>query len=522
MIHRSKFPDISLPDIAFAPFISERWSEYGDKPALIDAVSGRTLTYADLAQAVPRAAAGLAEHGFRQGEVLAILSPNIPEYAIAFHACVLIGGVVTTLNPIYTEQEIEHQLRDAGAKVLVTVPPLLQRALPAARAAGVREVFVFGEAPGATPFARLLSSTAAVPPALFDPRQQLLALPYSSGTTGLPKGVMLTHANVTANILQSELTDWGNAQDVYIAVLPFFHIYGLVLILNACLRVGATLVTLPRFEFAQFLQAMQDYGVTRAPLVPPIVLALAKQALVENYDLSKLRSIGCGAAPLGAEIMAACAERLNCTVRQGYGMTEASGVTHSCLTPLSKPIAGTVGVLVASTEAKIIDVETGAALPPGERGEILIRGPQIMLGYLNRPEASASSLDAEGWLHTGDIGYADAEGQFFVVDRLKELIKFKGYQVAPAEIEALLLTHPAIADVAVIPIPDDEAGEVPKAFVVRKGEIDAGEVVDFVAQRLAPYKKPRRVEFVAAIPKSPSGKILRRTLVAQERERSTG
>jgi acyl-CoA synthetase (AMP-forming)/AMP-acid ligase II len=282
---------------------------------------------------------------------------------------------------------------------------------------------------------------------------------------------------------------------------------------------GATIVMLQRFELEPFLQTLQDYAVTLTHVVPPIILALSKNPVVANYDLSKLKTIFSGAAPLDEHLTRACMQRLNCEIRQGYGMTETSPVTHSSPADPAQVKFGSVGLAAPNTECKIIDLETGESLGPNKEGEVCVRGPQIMMGYLNRPEATAATIDPDGWLHTGDIGYVDDDGHFYIVDRAKELIKYKGFQVPPAELEALLLMHPCVADAAVIPYPDDEAGEVPKAFVVLKGEVPAEELMNFVAGRVAPHKKIRKLEFIEKIPKSPSGKILRRLLVQQERER---
>ncbi|HEX8687684.1 MAG TPA: AMP-binding protein, partial [Pyrinomonadaceae bacterium] len=469
------------------------------------------------------AAAGLARRGFRKGDVLAVLSPNLPEYAVAFHAAATLGGVITPVNPLYTVEELGKQLADSGAKLLVTIPPLLERAREAMRGKGVEELFVFGEAEGATPFSSLLDGGAGDPPAVeINPREDVIALPYSSGTTGVCKGVMLTHRNLVANLAQIRGVghEWG--AETLVCVLPLFHIYGMVAIMSHGLYCGATVVTLPRFDFEQLLKTMQDYRVTFAHLVPPVVLALSKSPLVDSYDLSSLHTIFSGAAPLDAGLARACGARLGCAVVQGYGMTEASPATHLTTAALNKP--GSVGVCVPNMECRLVSVETGEDVGAGERGEVHVRGPQVMKGYLNRPEATAQTVDAEGWLHTGDVAYADGDGFFFIVDRAKELIKYKAFQVAPAELEAVLLTHPSVADAAVIPSPDAEAGEVPKAFVVvREGHgLTGAEVLEFVAARVAPYKKVRRVEFVAQIPKSPSGKILRRLLVAGERAREAG
>ena len=519
MIFRGPFPEITIPEVSLTSFVLQKAQERGSKPALIEGPTGRIITYSELPRLIHSVAASLAMRGFKKGNVFGILSPNVPEYAIIFHAVALLGGISTLVNPLYTEHEVAHQLKDAGARFLVTVPQFMEKAGAAARSANIEEVFVFGEAEGATPFASLLESDAQVPEVEINPREDLVALPYSSGTTGLPKGVMLTHYNLVANMCQMEGLDYFTENDTLVAVLPLFHIYGLVVILNLGLYLGATVVTMPRFELEQFLKTASNYGVTLAHLVPPIVLALSKHPIVDEYELPKLKAIFSGAAPLGENLTRACMQRLNCQIRQGYGMTETSPVTHSSPADPAKVKFGSVGVPAPNTECKIIDLESGEPRGPNKEGEVCVRGPQIMKGYLNRPEATAQTIDAEGWLHTGDIGYADEDSHFYIVDRAKELIKYKGFQVPPAELEAVLLTHPAIADAAVIPCPDDEAGEIPKAFVVLKGEATAEEIMEFVAGRVAPHKKIRKVEFIKSIPKSASGKILRRILAQGEREK---
>jgi acyl-CoA synthetase (AMP-forming)/AMP-acid ligase II len=290
-----------------------------------------------------------------------------------------------------------------------------------------------------------------------------------------------------------------------------------VVVLNMGLYSGATIVTMPRFELESFLQAVQDYHVSLAHVVPPVVLMLSKNPLVDNYKLPKLKTIFSGAAPLGEDLTRACMERLGCHIRQGYGMTETSPVTHSSPAPPMDAKFGSVGVAAPNTECKIVDLATGEALGPGQKGEVCVRGPQIMKGYLNKPEATAQTIDVENWLHTGDIGYYDEDGNFFIVDRAKELIKYKGFQVPPAELEALLLSHPSVADAAVIPYPDEEAGEVPKGIIVLRAPTAPEEIMEFVAERVAPHKRIRHLEFVDKIPKSPSGKILRRVLVEMEK-----
>jgi acyl-CoA synthetase (AMP-forming)/AMP-acid ligase II len=520
MVLRSTYPSVSLPGLTLTSFVLENAQRLGAHPALVDGLGTRRLGYAELDDAVGRTAAGLAARRYARGDVFAIYSPNTVEYALAFHGAARLGGVTTTVNPLFTSDELASQLEDSHARCLFTTPALMDKARPAAARAGLREVIVFGEADGGVPFAEVEATRGPVPHPALDPAEDVVALPYSSGTTGLPKGVMLTHRNLVANILQFRAMFDMTSDDVVIAVLPFFHIYGLQVILNGTLRSGATIVVLPRFELESFLRAVQEHRVTVAFVVPPILLALAKHPAVDGYDLSSLRQVLSGAAPLGAELARAAAARLRCSVVQGYGMTETSPVTHTSIAANAERKPGSVGGLAPDTEGKVVDPESGREVGAGEQGEICVRGPQIMKGYLARPEATLAMIDGEGWLHTGDIGYADADGDFYVVDRLKELIKYKGCPVAPAELEALLLTHPAVADAAVIPSPDEEAGEVPKAFVVTRAAVTADELMAFVAARVAPTKRVRRLEIIEQIPKSPSGKILRRVLVDRERART--
>jgi acyl-CoA synthetase (AMP-forming)/AMP-acid ligase II len=518
MIVKSPFADVSIPVTPFTSFLFQNAHHYPDKAALIDGPTGRTITYGQLTGAIRAVAAGLHARGFGKGDVFAIYSPNLPEYAIAFHAVASLGGIVTTMNPLYTVDEIAQQIDDSKARYLLTIPQFVDKALAAKAKTRIEEVFVFGEAPGATPFAALMHN-GPIPDVVIDPREDLIALPYSSGTTGLPKGVMLTHYNLVANILQMGVSVNFKDDDTMIGILPFYHIYGMMVVMSFMLYVGGTVVTMPHFDLENFLKLMQQYRITRACLVPPIILALAKHPIVDQYDLSALRQIFSGAAPLSAELQSAASARLKCTVVQGYGLTETSPVTHATPNDPAAVRAGSVGPAVPNTEVLVVDPETQQPLEARQEGEIWLRGPQVMKGYLNNPAATASMIDADGWLHTGDIGYVDEDGYLYVVDRLKELIKYKGMQVAPAELEGVLLRHEAIADAAVIGVRDEEAGELPKAFVVLKPgyELSADDVISFVAGTVAPHKKIRRVEFVTQIPKSPSGKILRRILVDKER-----
>ena len=519
MIFKSPYPDVPIPEVPLASFILERAPRFSSKPALIDGATGRTLTYGELVEVVDHLAAGLAAHGFRKGDICAIHCLNCPEYAIAFLAVAMVGGVCTMVSPLFNENELTTQLKDSGANYLLTDSRLGITGFAAARATGVREVFVLGEAEGATSFSTLLDQNGAVPQVEIDPRQDIVALPYSSGTTGWPKGVMLTHYNMVAMLCLMETTEVLSSQDRTICAVPCYHLYGSHIVLNMAMRTGATVVTLPHYDLETYLRTMQDYEISVAPAVPPIVLELSRSPLVDRFDLSKLTTVFSGAAPLSVDVAKACCERLSVCINYGYGMTELSPLSHLTYRHAGVDKPESTGYCLPNTLCKVVDVETKAELAAGESGEIWVRGPQVMKGYLGHPEATAEIIDREGWLHTGDIGYADEDGALYIVDRLKELIKYKGRQVAPAELEALLLSHPAVSDAAVIPSPDADAGEIPVAFVVAKEGVAAADLINFVSERVAPHKKIRRVEFVDQIPKNATGKILRRVLVERVRKR---
>jgi acyl-CoA synthetase (AMP-forming)/AMP-acid ligase II len=515
MRFRSPLPDMQIPERSLTSYVLQQANLLASKPALIDGPTGRVITYEQFAMLVRRLAIGLRERGFGTGDVLAIYSPNLPEFAVALHGTVAAGGAVTTINPLATAHDLTAQLNDAQAVYLLTHPALVATALEAAAHSQVREVFAFGECECARVFDELFGMDSPRPEIAVNVHEDVVYLPYSSGTTGLPKGVMLTHHNIVANGYQIEGFDALSGDDAVVAFLPFFHLYGMFFFLTYGLARGATIVTMPRFDLEQYLQLLQDYRSRHAYVVPPVLIALANHPVVERYDLSSLRSILSAAAPASAELCAAVSERLGCTVKQGYGMTELSPV--AALAPPDGSRPGASGVPIRNTELRVVDIDTGRDLGPDEHGELWVRGPQVMQGYLNRAEATAETITADGWLKTGDIAMVDRDGYLFIVDRLKELIKVKAYQVPPAELEAVLLTHPAVADAAVIGVPDAEAGELPKAFVVPRGAADPDEIMAFVAAQVAPYKRIRAVQFVDQIPKAASGKILRRALREYER-----
>jgi acyl-CoA synthetase (AMP-forming)/AMP-acid ligase II len=436
---------------------------------------------------------------------------------VVFYAAGRAGATVTTLSALATAKDMAGQLADSGATLVVTVGALLPVAL---EAAGERPVWTCDRVEGHRCVQDLLASTGPVPDVGVDAAEDVAVLPYSSGTTALPKGVMLTHASIGVNLAQIDVLRPMAPDDRVVAILPFFHIYGMTGLINQPLQAGATVVVLPRFDLLQFLDVLERERITQVFVAPPVVLALAKHPAVEGRDLSAIRSLVSAAAPLDAELAGLASARLGVPITQAYGMTELSPGTH--LVPRGQEAAappGTVGKLVPATEARLVSPETGEDAGPGEEGEIWIRGPQRMKGYFGKPEETDTLIDADGWLHTGDIGRVDDDGWWFVVDRVKELIKYKGYQVAPAELEAVLLACPDVADAAVIGVYDERGDEVPKAFVVRApgSTATADDVLGFAAARTAPYKRVRRVEFADAIPKAASGKILRRELRARER-----
>ncbi|KUL35535.1 AMP-dependent synthetase, partial [Streptomyces sp. NRRL F-4489] len=520
-VFRSRYPAVAPVDLPLHEAVLGRAAAHGDRPALIDARTGTTISHARLDHLSRRLAGALAAAGLRKGDVLALHSPNSVLFPVVCYAVSRCGAAVTTVHPLATEAEFARQLADSGARWIVTVAALSGTARAAAQqTGGIAEILLCDRAEGHRSVLDLLDGDHPEPAPDIDPATDLAALPYSSGTTGTPKGVMLTHRNIATNLAQLAPVMAAGPGDRVLAVLPFFHIYGLTALMNAPLRNGATVVVLPRFDLREFLAALQDHRITEVYTAPPIVLALAKDPLVDAYDLSSLKRLVCAAAPLDAGLAAACARRLGLPgVLQAYGMTELSPATHAVPPGADNPPPGTVGTLLPSTELRTLSLETGRDLGPGESGEILIRGPQVMKGYLGRPAETDATIDPDGWLHTGDIGRTDAAGWLHVTDRVKELIKYKGYQVAPADLEAVLLAHEDIADAAVIGTADEDGNEVPKAFVVRRpgAALTAAEVIAYVASRVAPYKKVRRVEFLDRVPRATTGKILRRELRARER-----
>ncbi|HEX9112228.1 MAG TPA: AMP-binding protein [Terriglobales bacterium] len=493
---------------------------FAGKTALVDSSCDRRLTFAEYGSLVESLAHGFVSAGLNPGDVIAIFLPNSWEFAITYHAATLAGGIPTLLNPAYREREVRFQLENSGATFLITDAPLLE-GIDLTRLPSLRRVFTTRhERGGCENFANLLRpSTAPLPKPAQDSAQTLAALPFSSGTTGLPKGVMLSHHNLVANVYQllgphgSPLTP----ADTMLCFLPLYHIYGLTVALTTSIVLGSTLVLMPRFDVQKLSHLVLQESVTMIPMVPPAINALCHAAEAGIFPKNhRVRWIKSGAAPLAPDLPRRLTDLTGIGVIQGYGMTEASPVTHvGFIAPPELYRPASIGQPLALTDCRILDLNENE-VAPGEQGELVMRGPQFMLGYWKEPQATSAVL-RDGWYFSGDIVRIDADGFYYVLDRSKEMIKYKGFPVAPAEVESVLLEHPAVRDCGVVARPDAEAGEIPCAFVVVRDGFTPSDRLDqqlraYVADRLAHHKQPREIRFVESLPRTPSGKILRREL----------
>ncbi|KAK2425768.1 4-coumarate--CoA ligase [Trifolium repens] len=528
-IFKSKLPDIPISNhLPLHTYCFEKLSEISDRPCLIVASTGKTYTYAETHLQCRKLAAGLSKLGIQKGDVIMILLQNSAEFVLSFLAASMIGAVATTANPFYTSAEIFKQITVSKTKLIITQAMYVDKLKQNEEKDELIDfkIITVDEPPVNCLHFSVISEANEdeLPEVEFDP-EDAVALPFSSGTTGLPKGVILTHKSLTTSVAQQVDGENPNlyltTEDVLLCVLPLFHIFALSTVLLCALRAGSAVLLIQKYEIGTLLGLIQKHKVTVAMVVPPLVLALAKNPIVAEFDLSSIRLVLSGAAPLGEELEEMLRNRIpQAVLGQGYGMTEAGPVLSMSLSFAKHPLpvsSGSCGTVVRNAELKILDCETGRSLDYYQPGEICIRGQQIMKGYLNDENATKATIDEGGWLHTGDIGYIDDNDEIFIVERVKELIKFKGFQVPPAELEGLLISHPSIVDAAVVPQKDVAAGEVPVAFVVRSNGLYLTEeaVKEFIAKQVVFYKRLHKVYFINAIPKSPSGKILRKDLKAK-------
>ncbi|KAJ4314728.1 hypothetical protein N0V84_008721 [Fusarium piperis] len=541
MPYSSPFADVDIPLVDVWNLYMERPRDFpDDHPILIDGDTNRSYTFAQIRDLSSAFGRGL-RHTFdwQKGDVLAFFAPNHIDTAVVNLGVLWAGGVASPANPTYTAEELATQLVDAQAQALVTHKAFLQTACKAAELASLKPERIILLGDGRDDGGRFRHWTEVTDKGAWfkpkkptiDPQKDLAYLSYSSGTMGLPKGVMLTHYNMVANACQFDkfdikLLNWE--LDAQLGVLPFFHIYGLGVVLNVSLLSGAKCVVMAKFDLAQACQLIQDHRLTFVYVPPPIILALGKHPLVSQYDLSSLRFVTSAAAPLSRDLVDAVWDRLGVMVKQGYGLTETSPAVSVQMFDEWRRYLGSVGRLVPNMQAKIVDPE-GKELPPNESGELLVKGPNVFQGYWSRPELNKETFTEDGWFKTGDVMYIDPSGNLFVTDRIKELIKYKGFQVAPAELEAKLIGRKDIADVCVIGVwNEDEQTEVPRAYIVPSAGVDGSEelatdIIEWLGSRVGPSKRLRGgVRFVKEIPKSPSGKILRRILRDQMNKEEGG
>lgn len=511
---------LEYPEVTLDQFIEQSVAKHADLTALRFATI--SMTYRELWGRVLRCAAALAELGIGKGDRVALLLPNCPQYVIAYFGTLRAGGIVVQVSPLSTPRELVHHLSTSGAETIVVADvlyPVVQAVLPQVNLRNVLVTRLRGEVtpgPEARAFEEVLMSTTGAPPDVQVTPDDVAVLQYTGGTTGIAKGAMLTHRNLVVNVLQSAAPnpDFPSGADLRVlTVLPLFHVYGMTVCMNLGLARGGELILLPRFEPAEVLETIKATQPTSFPGVPTMYVAINSVPNAEEYGVGSIRFCNSGGAPMPLEVMEAFEQRFGATIIEGYGLSETSPVTHvNPATGLRKP--GTIGIPVPDTDAEIVDIDTGTrVLPPGEPGELRIRGPQVMAGYWGMPEETADAM-RDGWFYTGDIATMDEDGYFTIVDRKKDMIKTGGENVASREVEEALYHLKGVKEVAVVGLPHPTWVEAVVAVVVRDGVTDISEdaVIAHCRDRLAPFKCPKKVIFVDQLPKNPSGKIMKREL----------
>jgi long-chain acyl-CoA synthetase len=508
---------IDYPQIPLSEFLSNTAKKYPANIAF--SCQGSSLTYAELDTAVNKLAAGLHELGINKGDSVVLFLPNNLDFVIGYYGILKAGCTVSPANPLYKGGELKHQLNDCRASGIITDGDSYPLVREIKDETGLKAVILSDTegAGGAISLAEILTRYPPAPPAVdIKPKEDIAAIEYTGGTTGFPKGAMLTHYNLVANAIQNAAWLGWSDKDIIIGVLPFYHSWGACTCVNSPIYAGSQVITLPRFDVEELFRTIESEKATVLYGAASMFTMLVSSPLIEKYDLSSLKYVKAGAMPMPPEIKERWEQLTGVRMLLGYGLSEACPETHD--SPLQRVKSGTIGIPIMDTDARIMDEATGETeLPPGEAGELVIRGPQVMKGYLNRPEDDKEAL-RNGWLYTGDLALMDEDGYFRIVDRKKEIIKYKGYTIAPAEVESALYEHPAVKECAVVGKPDPLAGEVPKAYVVVKEgcTLSEEEIIKFCAQRVAPYKKVREVEFIEEIPKTRVGKVLRRVLKDRE------
>lgn len=529
----SKYPDsiastITIPEKSLPQMLRESAEKYPHNNAL--SFYGRKVTYEQLSQTVTHFASALQNRGVEAGDRIAIMLPNCPQYVISYFGILTAGAIVTQVNPMSVERELEYILNDSGAETIVVFDALYAKVKSVQSSTKLRNIVVVSLQPSEHTFAPdtkfeafLAESSGRTSVVDVDPAEDVAVLQYTGGTTGRSKGAMLTHRNLLANVLQSHeffKNDIKPGVERSLTVIPLFHVFGMTACMNLSIYTGAEIILLPRFDLEEVLNTIKNEQPTMFPGVPTMYVAITNHPKAEEYGIGSIEICNSGSAPMPVELLKEFERKTGSKILEGYGLSEASPTTH-CNPSFAERKPGSVGIGMPSTEYRIVDLATGTEeVPAGELGEVIIKGPQVMKGYWNMPEETANTL-RDGWLYTGDIAKVDEEGYLYIVDRKKDMIIASGYNIYPRDIEEVLYEHPSVQEAVVIGIPDEYRGEAVKAVIVLKAgkEADEAQIKEFCRQNMAAYKVPNVIEFREQLPKTSVGKILRRALREEVRSK---